>query len=442
MTESAAKLSEANAYLLSKWYRARFLAMFLIVCTLTFMDRAVLSAVAQPMKLELGFTDTQLGLLQGLSFALLYATMGVPIGRLAERHSRLIILAVSIAVFSIATLLCGLASGFLQLFILRMTVGVGEAGFMSPTSSLVADHYPAQQRASALSIIMLGSPLGNAIGAIAGGWIADEWGWRVAFYVMGAPGILVAVALLIFLREPPRGLAEGAPVQKREAESFAVVLRSVFGKRTYVHTLLGATLASFGLVAIGQFQMVFFIRTHQLGLTDAGLIQGISIFIALASGSLIGGFGSDFAAKRDRRWTLWMPAIGLCAAAFFYSIGFLTTSLPIAVIALLLGGMSLMLYYTPTYATAQNLVGPRMRATSVAIVAMCAGLVGSGLGPTWLGFASDLFSRMLGTGPEASANGLRYALITVTAAFLWAAIHYVLAARTLRSDLYKAEEAA
>lgn len=442
MTASAAKLSDAHAYLLSRWYRARFLGLFLLVCTLTFMDRAVLSAVAQPMKLDLGFTDFQLGLLQGLSFALLYATMGVPIGRLAERHSRLIILAVSIAVFSIATLLCGLASGFLHLFLLRMTVGVGEAGFMSPTSSLVADHYPAQQRASALSVIMLGSPLGNAIGAIAGGWIADEWGWRVAFYVMGAPGILVAIALLLFLREPPRGLAEGTPTQKREPESFVTVLRTVFGKRAYVHTLIGGTLASFGLVAIGQFQMVFFIRTHQLSLTDAGLIQGVSIFIALGSGSLIGGFGSDFAAKRDRRWSLWMPAIGLCAAACFYAIGFLTTSLPLAIVALLFGGMSLMLYYTPTYATAQNLVGPRMRATSVAIIAMCAGLVGSGLGPTWLGFASDRFSKMLGAGAEASANGLRYALLTVTVAFLWSAIHYLLAARTLRSDLYKAENAA
>ncbi|WP_169542540.1 spinster family MFS transporter [Sphingomonas baiyangensis] len=439
MASLAADHRDAAERLLSRRYRARFLALLLAVCTLTFMDRAVLSAVAQPLKLDLGFSDFQLGLLQGLSFALLYATMGVPIGRLAERHSRLWILAISITVFSVATLLCGLATGFLQLFLLRMTVGVGEAGFMSPTSSLVGDHYPASQRASALSVIMLGSPIGNAIGAIAGGWIADEWGWRVAFYAMGAPGIVVAALLLILLREPPRGLAEGAPPERRPAESFGTVLRTVFAKRTYIHALAGATLATFGLVAIGQFQMVFFVRAYALSLTDAGLIQGASVFVALSLGTLIGGFGSDWAAKRDKRWSLWMPAIGVTGAAIAYSVGFLATSLPVSIGALLLGGMLLFLFYTPTYATAQNLVGPRMRATAVAIIAMCCGLVGSGLGPTWLGFASDRIAASVG-GAEASATGIRYALASVTLAFLWSAIHYLIAARTLRGDLYQAPE--
>lgn len=425
--------------LLSRRYRARFLALLLAVCTLTFMDRAVLSAVAQPLKLELGFSDFQLGLLQGLSFALLYATMGVPIGRLAERHSRLLILAVSITVFSVATLLCGLASGFLQLFILRMTVGVGEAGFMSPTSSLVADHYPGEQRASALSIIMLGSPIGNAIGAMAGGWIADVWGWRTAFIAMGAPGIVIAALLLILLREPPRGLAEGAPRQKQAPESFGLVLRTVFAKQTYRHLLAAATLATLGLVGIGQFQMLFFIRTHQLSLTEAGIIQGLSVFVALSLGTLIGGFGSDWAAKRDRRWSLWMPAIGVTLAAAFYAFGFLNASLPVSIGALLMGGLSLFLFYTPTYATAQNLVGPRMRATTVAIIAMCCGLVGSGVGPTLVGFASDRIARVVG-GPDASADGLRYALATLTLVFLWSALHYVLAARSLRKDLYVVPE--
>lgn len=440
MASSALVDDESAARLLSRRYRARFLGLLLAVCTLTFMDRAVLSAVAQPLKLDLGFSDFQLGLLQGLSFALLYATMGVPIGRLAEKHSRLLIIAISIAVFSVATLLCGLASGFLQLFILRMTVGVGEAGFMSPTSSLVADHYPASQRASALSIIMLGSPIGNAIGAIAGGWIADVWGWRTAFIAMGAPGLLIAGLLLFLLYEPPRGLAEGAPRQKQAPESFGLVLRTVFAKRAYRHLLAAATLATLGLVGIGQFQMLFFIRTHQLTLTEAGLVQGLSVFVSLSLGTMIGGFGSDWAAKRDRRWSLWVPAIGVTLAAFFYSFGFLNASLPVAIGALALGGMSLFLFYTPTYATAQNLVGPQMRATTVAIVAMCCGLVGSGIGPTWLGFASDRFARIVG-GPDASAQGLRYALASLTIVFLWSAVHYLLAARSLRDDLYTVPEA-
>jgi MFS family permease len=427
--------------LLGRPYRARFLLLLLAMSTLTFMDRAVLSAVAQPLKIDLGFTDFQLGMLQGLSFALLYATMGIPIGRLAERYNRIIILATAITVFSVATLLCGLASGFIQLFILRMTVGVGEAGFLSPTSSLVSDHYPAQQRASAMSIIMLGSPIGNGLGSIAGGWIADGWGWRTAFIAMGVPGIVVAVLLVLLLREPSRGLADGAPPERIRPDPFGAVLRTVLGKPAYVHTLIGATIATFGLVAIGQFQMLFFVRSHGLSLTDAGIVQGLSVVVSLSIGTLIGGFGSDWAAKRDRRWSLWLPAIGVTLAAIFYAAGFFSRSLPVSIVLLLLGGTSLLVFYTPTYAVAQNLVGPRMRATAVAIVAMCCGLVGSGLGPTWVGFASDRFARGIG-GPAASAEGIRYALASVTVVLLWSAVHYLIAARTLERDLYRIPEAA
>lgn len=433
--------ADESAGLLTRRYRARFLGLLLTVCMLNFVDRAVLTAVAQPLKLDLGLSDLQLGLLQGLSFALLYTLVGVPVGRLAERYRRLLILAVSVTVFSVATLLCGLVTGFLQLFILRMLVGVGEGAFMAPTSSLVSDHYPAQQRASALSVIMLGSPLGNMTGAIAGGLIADLWGWRAAFLLLGLPGLLVAASLLLFLREPPRGLADGVPPDRAPPPPFGEVLRTVFTKPAYIHTLLAAMIATFGLVAIGQFQMVFFVRVYELSLTQAGLVQGLSVAVSLSLGTLIGGFGSDRAARRDRRWSVWLPAIGVCIASVAYSTGFTSHSLPVSVAGTLVGGAALFSFYTPTYALAQNLVGPRMRATSVAILAMCCGLLGSGLGPTWLGFASDRFAHLVG-GTDASAQGLRYALASVTLVFFWSATHYLLAGRTLRRDLYQAPEAA
>jgi len=452
--------------LLAPRYRARLLIILLLVCTLNFVDRAVLSAVVEPIKQELGLTDFQVGLLQGLSFALLYSILGVPIGRLAERYSRLVIIAASVAFFSIMTLLCGFASSFLVLFLLRAGVGVGEAGFMSPTSSLVADHYPATRRASALSIVMLGSPLGYLIGAVLGGWIAQHYGWRTAFITMGIPGLIMAIIVLMALIEPVRGLADGTPATRNAPPPMKEAFRALLSKPAYRHVLIAGALCTFGMTAIGQFSFLFYLRSHGLSLSQAGFAAGMTAAVSLSIGTLVGGFGVDWGNKYDRRWNAWAPAGGIVLGSFFYAMGFLSEHLIPSIIGVTLGGLALFLYYTPTFAMAQNMAPPRMRATAVAIYAMVFGLIGAGLGPTFLGYASDRFAdasfatsgiqgsfaalcpggkAAIDAGPDlasacqhAAANGLRFALTSVTLAFLWAAVHFLLASRTLVRDLYTA----
>lgn len=451
----------ADAALLGPTYRGRMLLVLLLICTLNFIDRAVLSAVVEPIKQELGLTDFQVGLLQGLSFALLYSMLGVPVGRLAERYSRLVIIAVSVAVFSLATLMCGFAGTFLVLFACRVGVGVGEAGFMSPTASLVSDHYPATRRASALSIIMLGSPLGYLIGAIAGGWIAQHHGWRIAFVAMGVPGLIMALVVLVALIEPVRGLAEGTPVTHDAPPSMGQAFRALFAKPAYRHILMAGALCTFGMTAIGQFSFLFYLRSHGLTLSQAGMAAGTTAALSLTIGTLLGGFGVDWANRYDPRWNAWGPAIGVFVGALCYCAGFLCENLVASLAGVTVGGLALFLYYTPTYAMAQNMAPPRMRATAVAIYAMTFGLIGAGLGPTFLGLASDRFAQAsfgagdfaalcpggkaaLNAAPSmaqachhAAAHGLRFALASVTLAFLSGGVHFLLAARTLVADLHQ-----
>jgi predicted MFS family arabinose efflux permease len=453
----------SDGELLAPAYRGRLLFILLLVCTLNFVDRAVLSAVVEPIKQELGLTDLQVGLLQGLSFALLYSLLGVPVGRLAERYSRLVIISASVAFFSIMTLLCGFASTFLVLFFCRVGVGVGEAGFMSPTSSLVSDHYPATKRASALSIIMLGSPLGYLIGAMVGGWIAQHYGWRTAFIAMGVPGLVLSVIVLFVLIEPVRGLSDGTPATRDAPPPMTEAFRILFAKPAYRHVLIAGALCTFGMTAIGQFSFLFYLRSHGLSLSQAGMAAGMTAAVSLSIGTLLGGFGVDWGNKYDRRWNAWTPAIGVLIGSAFYCAGFLSQNLFMSITGVTLGGLSLFLYYTPTYAMAQNMAHPRMRATAVAIYAMVFGLIGAGLGPTFLGLASDRFAHSnfkagdfsalcpggkaaIGASSDlalacqqASANGLRFALASVTIAFVWAAVHFLLASRTLVRDLYVVE---
>src|SRR3984957_3942087 len=324
----------AKKPLFSEGYKRAVLTTLTLVYTLNFIDRTIVSIIGQPMKESLKITDNQLGLLGGLAFALLYTVLGVPIARLAERWSRVNIMAVCITLWSGFTALCGLAPNFTAMLAFRVGVGIGEAGCSPPAHSLISDYYEPKRRASALAVYAFGIPLGGMLGAIFGGVIAQYLSWRAAFFIVGIPGVLVALALKLIVKEPPRGHSEtpahpvlpedvtvdeapAAPAARGFFQEMAFELRElgivgwrIFGTWSFLNMTLGVTLASFAGYGAGAFSSPFFFRTFGLGLALVGVLFGIIGGISSGSGTLLGGFVTDWLSKRSAAWYALIPGFG------------------------------------------------------------------------------------------------------------------------------------
>lgn len=446
--------------LLSTRYRTWLVGVLLVLGAFNFADRAILAVLAQPIKEDLLLTDADLGMLQGLGFAILYSVLGLPLGWMAERVNRRTMIAVCVAVWSFMTAACGLATNFLTLLLGRIGVGVGEAGFQPVVSSLVGDHFRPNRRGSVMAVILLGSPMGFLLGQAVGGYVAATWNWRVAFMVLGIPGLIAALVAWLTLREPPRGLAEGA-ISSEPAPSISKVFTTLWAKPAFRHLLAGFTISGFAMNAVASFVLPFYLRGFEnLELATAGAIFGAVAFTSNGLGMLLGGFGFDRLSRYDQRWPLWGPAIMFLVAAPLYFGAFAATDIKVSLVFVWFANLSLATYLAPSSATMQNLIGPRMRATTSAIVALVAGLLGAGLGPTLLGIASDLYATATFVGGDfisncpggrapagavavldaacrsASSEGLRLALMSALVFFIWASVHYFAAARTLRRDVY------
>ena len=442
--------------LLSGRYKAWLIFVLVLVSTLNFADRAVLSVLAQPIKEDLKLTDADLGMLQGLGFAILYSVLGLPLGWLAERASRKHLVAICVAVWSIMSAACGFASNFASMLLGRVGVGVGEAGLQPMASSLLSDHFRADRRGSTLAIIALGAPFGLLVGQSIGGWVAAEWSWRAAFVVVGAPGLLVALVVLFGLSEPPRGLVEGR-IAVGKPPSLKVALAELWSKPSFRHLLFASTVSGFTYNAVSQFVLPFYLRSFGLPLAVVGVAFGTIGFTSNGLGMLVGGFGFDWLARRDRRWLAWGPAAMVIVGMPLYACAFASTHAGTSFALIWLSNFVLASYIAPTGAAVQNLAAPRTRAIAAALIALAVGVIGAGLGPTVLGMASDHFAAQAfhhggfiascpgGRAPSsaldaacrtASSQGLRRALVCVQIVYVWAAIHYVLAARTFRRDLY------
>jgi MFS family permease len=421
-------------------YRRWLIFVMLLVCLINYADRSVVGAVAEPLRRELGLTDLQLGLLSGLSFALLYSVLGIPFARLAERHSRVRIIAAATLAWSLMTVLCGTAANYVQLLLMRVGVGVGEAGFMAPASSLLGDHYRKDQRAFATSIMMLGVPFGALIGAMSGGMIAQSLGWRWAFIIMGIPGIFIALLVLLTLREPPRGVVEGNVAE--EVPPLGAVARQCFSNPTFRHVLIGGTLGGFGLHGLGQFLGVYFVRVHHLPYGTAGMLYGLQTFASVGAGLLVGGWLANRLGRRDLRWYSLIPAIGMFACVPIYLAAFRATDLTVSLVLIILAGTSLVLHYGPGLAIVQNLATPRTRASTIALYMLVVNAVSMGLGAPLIGFMSDFFAghvaQRLGDAvcapgvacAQAQGVGLQYALMASTIFYAWGGLHYLLAQRS------------
>ena len=420
----------------SDGYRRYALGLLTVVYVFNFVDRQILSILLQPIKEDLQLSDTALGFLTGIAFALFYTFAGIPIARWADRGVRRSIIALGLTVWSCMTALTGFAQSFAQLALARVGVGIGEAACTPPAHSLVSDYFPPERRATALSIYSLGIPIGIMVGMLAGGWINQFLGWRTAFFVVGLPGLLLAVVVRLTLREPPRGHSEGiqASVPSTEpAESTQDVLRFLWSLRSFRHLSLAAALHAFYGYGALAFIPVFMIRVH--GMTNTGELGtwlGLIAGIMGGIGTFLGGVLGDRLAgrRKDPRWYVWLPAAAtLCSVPFaflFYLWPEGRPALLLSIPATMMGAM----YLGPTFAITQALVKLRMRAVASAILLFIINLIGLGLGPQTVGIVSDMLE------PNYGIESIRYALLSVVVVgSVWSVLHYVLAARTLQEDL-------
>lgn len=409
--------------------RAWPLALLTLVYVANFVDRQLIGILGQPIKVELGLSDTQLGLLGGLAFALFYTTLGIPIARLAERRSRVAVIAASLAVWSGATALCGVARGFPELLLARLGVGIGEAGYAPAAQSLIADLHAPERRATALSIFSLGIPIGMLVGAIAGGWLAQSLGWRAAFVALGLPGMILAAIVAITLREPARGRHDAG-----ERADLAPPLRTVMTQLArapgFLHMAAGASIASFAGYGLTSFAVPLLVRSYDLPLRTAATGYGLVAGLAIGCGIGAGGWVADRLAYARPSAPGLVAAGGVMVAGVAFPIVLMAGGPLLFAVAAFVPLAAAHLYFGPVYGVTANSVGPGARATAVAVLLMAMNAIGLGLGPLAVGALSDLLAQGIG-GEHAAALGLRNALRIDALLYLWAAVHFMLAARAL-----------
>ena len=411
------------------------LAILFLVYVFNFIDRSILNILAEPIKRELGLFDWQIGLMGGLAFAVFYTFVGIPIARLADTHNRRNVIAVCLTIWSAMTAVCGLAANFWQLLLMRIGVAVGEAGGSPPAHSMIADMFAADRRATALAIYALGIPVGTMIGQLAGGWISEELSWRVAFFVVGLPGLLMAVVLRFTVREPVRGYTQEAVATRAAAPPVMFVFKALWSRKSFRYMSLGGALHALVGYGVGPFVPALFSRIHHLGTKEIGTALFMLGFAGIA-GTVTGGYFADKLAVRDVRWYVWLPGIATLASVPFSTSVYLWSEPYAAFWIAAVPGFLGSYYLGPTFALAQGLVGLRMRALAASILLFVLNLIGMGLGPLVVGITSDLLNKYTLLGVES----VRWALVGVLVFNVLSTVFYLLAARSLKSDLARSHE--
>lgn len=415
-----------------QWY---VVILLTTVYVFNFIDRNILAILGQSIKDDLMISDTAFGFLGGIAFAIFYTFMGIPIARLADRKSRKTVLAVCLAIWSGMTAVCGLAQNFSMLLLARIGVAIGEAGGSPPSHSIISDLFPVSRRATALGIYALGIPIGSAVGFLAGGWINEIFGWRTAFFVVGIPGLLLALFVYLTIKEPPRGFSERVegqidPTLEDEPPPVVDVLKLLWSKRSFRYMSIGGALHAFVGNGIGLYIPMMFQRSHGLGTGEIGTwLFGLGFF------GMVGTFGAGYLCDRlgekDRRWYMWLPGIMTLLhvpfAAFTYLYHDPQIALMVYAIAYILGHG----YLAPTFAMTQSLVPLRMRALAASILLFILNIIGLGLGPQIVGILSDTINLTTDLG----VNSLRWAMVSVLIFNIISAMLYIMAGRTVVEDM-------
>ncbi|WP_447764143.1 spinster family MFS transporter [Sphingopyxis panaciterrae] len=415
------------------------LAALCFVYVLNFLDRQLISILAKPIQDDLGITDGQLGRLGGLYFALFYCILGIPVAWLADRGNRVRVLSVACALWSAATIACGLSATYVQLAAARMGVGIGEAGGVPPSYSIISDYFPPERRGLALGLFNLGPPLGQALGVAFGAKIAAAYDWRLAFLLLGAAGLIAAAGVWAFVREPKRGATDAAPMAENqgEAPTFGSTMTMFFSRSDLTLVSLAAGATQFITYATLGFTTLFLMREKGMSLDEVAVWYALVLGVGVSGGIYLSGRLVDrYAAERPEAYGL-IPAIGLALAVPFF-IGFVhTPAWPLALLFLLVPTFLNYLYLTPAVTLVQNAVSARQRTLAGAVLLLIMNLIGLGLGPTWLGAVSDWLK------PAHPGNSLQLAFYTLVPFYFVAiALHLALARVLKRNHRKEAHDAA
>jgi predicted MFS family arabinose efflux permease len=395
------------------------LALLFLVSFFNYLDRMVIAVMVEPMKRDLGMSDTQVGLVSGLAFAFLYAVCGLPLARMADRGPRKWLLAFCLAGWSGMTALTGMVRNFGELFVARMAVGVGEAGCIPAAHSMIGDMFSPERRAFAIGVFQAGGLLGLSIGLAVAGFLTESYGWRRTLLWIGLAGLPLAALVAFTTREPPRqsALAAGEPMME--------ALRALAGRPALAHLIAGLSIGAFATYGMAQWLPAFFIRSHGASLTEVGLYGAIFGGIAGMAGTIAGGTAMVRLHGRDARWELWLPAACYALALPCYAASFaladLRSALGIQFVAVFLaaGGGAVAI------SAIQSFAEPHRRATAVAVMMFLSSLIGLGAGPAAVGATSDALAVRFGP------DSLRFALIISTLFLIWAAGHFLAAARAI-----------
>ncbi|MCH7822639.1 MAG: MFS transporter [Proteobacteria bacterium] len=410
------------------------LVVLAVVYMFNFVDRQIMAILLPAIREEFQLGDAALGLLAGTAFALFYVTLGVPIGRLADRVNRRNLIAVAVAVWSAMTALSGLAANIWQLTLARVGVGIGEAGCSPPAHSMIADYYPPERRSAAMGIYTLGISAGIMLAYLAGGWVVQNIGWREAFFIVGVPGLLLALIVRFTIPEPQRGASEQR-LDSGSQPTLRVVTKFLLARRSFLYMAIAAGLSSFVGYAVITFMPSFIDRSFGIGIAVVGFWLGLIYGIAGGFGFYFGGYLADRIGRNGHRRAMSFIALATIAAVPFFFGVFLSSSVGTCMALLVIPSVISNFYLAPVLSQTQSLVSLRMRAVASSLVLLIINVIGLAMGSPVTGFISDKLQPYYG--PES----MRYALLIVSVVMLpLAAWCYFQAGKSIEQDLRRANE--
>ena len=406
------------------------LSLLVAMATISMVDKMLITVLLDPLKHEFQLTDTQLGLLTGISFSLFFAVAGIPLGMAADRIHRRNLIAVCMTIWSLATVFCGMTTGFGQLLALRFAVGAGESGATPSAVSMISDLFQARERAKAIAIYYMSTPFGSGIGMTVGAILVHLYGWRMTLYMAGVPGLLIVLILLLTVGEPRRlTVLGGSDLGAAAAPPLGMTLKFILSQRALLHLGAAITLVTIAINAFGMWMFPFFTRVDHIEPQMAGWEISVATYPGSAIGMVLVGIAVDRLSRRDERWRVWIPAM-LAFACFPLAFAAVAIRDPLTALVFtgiwMVGGTA---WYGAAYGACQSLVQPRMRATMAAILLLLTTLLGFGVGPLLTGKISDHFA------PSVGVISVGYGMVGANLLALWGGLHFLLAARSLRRDL-------